>query len=358
MFALKQILKTQKNFIKLYNKNSTNFLKSNKFNFSEVIPSNSTGEEETPISKIPKNLDELILKNSNHTKEEIAISKKIGTDLYLNQEKLNTIENSGFYFNELDQRINFTTKGMTNWRLNYLKNMRLLEDYDNIFREFLQNCARFDTYGIDLNCEPRLAEMIKIKLRELKKFSFNLEVNTIKIRQSYKILRMEIFKNINIDRSLNTDFDQKSFSNFNMGLGNMVVANQKGEDYSLAQNQKPFVLACTMLVQSPMRLAIFNQNLSKEFKLRDEEVLDYVVRFETEMNYSDFTWILPTQNKPSRMKFTKITDFNNVLRGNPYFLEDFELGNDPDRRFHYMARDEKSDEDALNYLKKMAEEGY
>jgi len=357
MFGIKNILKSQKNFINYGHKNFKNLPNLTKFKFSEVIPSSNSTEEENTISKVSRNLDELILKNTNHTKEEIAISQKLGIDLYLNQEKLQVIENSGFYFNELDNKINFARKGTNNWRFKYLKNMGLIEEYDDIFREFLQNCARIDTYGLDLTCEPRLAEMIKIKLYELKKFSFNLEVNTIKIRQNHKLLRMEILKNVNIDRSQNEDFSNLSFSNVNIGLGNMIVANKKGEDYSFAQNKKPFILACTMLIQSPMRLAIFNQNLSKEFKFRDEEVLDYVVRFETEMSYSDFTWILPTQNKPSRMKFTKITDFNNVLRGNPYFLEKFDLENS-EKRFDYMTRDAKSDEDALSYLKDRQLNGY
>ena len=352
MFCFKNILKSQKNSIHF---NTQKLLNLNKFRFSEVVPS-STNEENT-ISNVSRNLDELILKNSNHTKEEIAISQKLGSDLFLNQEKLQVIENSGFYFNELDNKINFEGKGISGWRLKYLKNMGLLNEYDDIFREFLQNCARLDNFGIDLNCEPRLAHMIKIKLQELKRFSFNLDVNTIKIRQNYKLLRIEILKNINIDRSFNGEFSKFNFGNYNMGLSNMVVAHERGEDHSLAQNQKPFILACTMLIQSPMRLAIFNQNLSKEFKYRDEEVLDYVVRFETEMNYSDFTWILPTQNKPSRIKFTKITDFNNVLRGNPYFLDQFDLENS-EKRFNYMTKDNKSDEDALNYLKELSSNGY
>jgi hypothetical protein len=353
MFVIKNILKSQKNLNHLTKTKFTNFTK---FKFSEVIPSSNSHEENT-LLKVSRNLDELILKNSNHTKEEIAVSQKLGADLYLNQEKLQVIENSGFYFNELDNKLNFKSIGSKNWRYKYLENMCLIEEYDDLFREFLQNCAKCDTFGIDLNCEPRLAEMIKIKLRELKKFSFNLEVNTIKIRQNHKLLRMEILKNINIDRSQNEDFSRLSFSKVNTGLANMVVANQKGEDYSFAQKQKPFILACTMLVQSPMRLAIFNQNLSKEFKLRDEDVLDYVVRFETQMTYSDFTWILPTQNKPSRLKFTKITDFNNILRGNPYFLESFDLENS-EKRFDYMSKDVKSDEEALSYLRDRSSKGY
>lgn len=341
-------------FIGFFNQSQKNIIPVS-YKFSEVVPQNES--EENNVQRAAKNLDELVLKNSNHTNEEIQIAQKLGSDLYLNQEKLSVIENSGFYFNELDSKINFAGKGQTGWRLKYLKNMGLLEEYDNIFREFLQNCARLDGNGINLICEPRLAELIKSKLLELKKFSFNLDVNDIKIRQNYKLLRMEILKNINIDRSLNDNFANKSFSRSNMLLGNMTVANQSGEDYSFAQNQKPFILACTMLVQSPMRLSIFNQNLSKEFKFRDEEVLDYVVRFETEMTYSDFTWVMPTQNKPSRMKFTKITDFNNVLRGNPYFLEKLDLEN-PEIRYDYMTNDAKSDEDALNYLKELQAKGY
>jgi len=136
---------------------------------------------------------------------------------------------------------------------------------------------------------------------------------------------MKIYKNLFIDRRLNGDFSKQMFTKIPTGLAPLVIVKEKGIDYSLALNKKPFILATTMLIRTPMKLNIWNQNHSKEFKINEEKINEYVVRFETQMTYSDFTWILPTQNKPSRNKDTKITDFNNVLRGNPYFKEKYDL---------------------------------
>jgi len=335
---------------------SKHFLKLNKFHltknffnilpkrFSEVVPTTNNQQE----INIPKSFDELIYKNSSLTAEEIANSQKLGVDLFLNQQKLSVIENSGYYFNNLD-KLNLKINSEEGWRLNYLKNMGLLNEYDDIFREFLQNSARLDENGLNLFVEPRLAEFMKLKLLELKNFGFNLEVNTIKIRQNYRILRMEIYKNLFIDRNLNGDYSKYSFSKVPTGLASMIIAKIQGEDYSIVQNKKPFILATTMLVQSPMKMSVWNQNQSKEFKLKDQEIYEYVVRFETQMNYSDFGWILPTQNKPSRIKDTKITDFNNILRGNPYFAEKYDLVDDS-LRYKYMVKDSKLDEEAKEYF--------
>jgi len=339
MFSTRNLLKLTK--LNPFNKNlNFKFIK----RFSEIVPSATRQEKE-----IPQTLDELIYKNSSLTAEEIATSQRLGVDLFLNQQKLSVIENSGFYFNSANNNLNLSAQAQEGWRLKYLKNMNLLLEYDDLFREFIQNCARVDTEGIDICAEPRLADFMINKILELKSYGFNLEINTIKIRQSHKILRMEIYKNLFIDRKLNADYSKYNFSKVPTGLATTVVAKEPGKDYSIALNKKPFILATTMLVQSPIKLCVWNQNQSKEFKLMEQDVYEYVVRFETQMTYSDFGWILPTQNKPSRMNDTKITDFNNVLRGNPYFADKFDLI-DENLRYKYMVKDSKLDEDVKEII--------
>jgi len=65
-----------------------------------------------------------------------------------------------------------------------------------------------------------------------------------------------------------------------------------------------------------MKLYVQNQNFSQVlFGSTDDELVKNVVRFETNLRWSDLLKILPVQNKPS---FDwKITDFNNVLNENP-----------------------------------------
>lgn len=340
MFSTRNLINRLTKFNPL-NKN-LNFILNKRF--SEVVPSATPQEKE-----VPKTLDELIYKNSSLTPEEIATSQRLGVDLFLNQQKLSVIENSGYYFNSLDNKLNLSASAEEGWRLKYLKNMNLLLEYDDLFREFIQNSARLDFNGIDLVAEPRFGEFMKGKLLELKNYGFNLEIDTIKIRQNYKILRMEIYKNLSIDRKLNGVYGNYLFSKVPTGLAPLVVAKELGKDYSIALNKKPFILATTMLVQSPIKLCIWNQNHTKEFKLKEQDVHEYVVRFETQMTYSDFGWILPIQNKPSRLRDTKITDFNNVLRGNPYFAENFDLI-DSNLRYKYMVKDAKLDQEVKEVI--------
>jgi hypothetical protein len=145
-------------------------------------------------------------------------------------------------------------------------------------------------------------------------------------------------------------YNNYKFSKIWTPLAPLVVAREIGNDSSIFTDPKPFILATTMLVQTPMKMAVFNQNMSRKVHGRaEEEKINYVVRFETEMNYSDFTWILPTQNKPKRLRSTKITDINNIMRGNPYFLNKFDLVNEVDR-YRYMKKSEILDENIRRFI--------
>ena len=67
-----------------------------------------------------------------------------------------------------------------------------------------------------------------------------------------------------------------------------------------------------------MKLFVMNQNYSKIlFGNDNSETTKNVVRFETNLRWSEFLDILPTQNKPPR--HWKITDYNNLMNENPFF---------------------------------------
>ena len=85
----------------------------------------------------------------------------------------------------------------------------------------------------------------------------------------------------------------------------------------LNYNHNPYVVAATLMIESPMKLYVQNQNFSSVlFGSTDEELVKNVVRVETQVRWLDIFKILPTTNKP---QFGwKITDFNNVLNENPY----------------------------------------
>lgn len=73
-----------------------------------------------------------------------------------------------------------------------------------------------------------------------------------------------------------------------------------------------------MLIESPMKLFVQNQNYSKVlFGSNDGELVKNVVRFETQARWLDiFKLPFNLENRPDRL--WKITDFNNVLNENPY----------------------------------------
>jgi len=80
---------------------------------------------------------------------------------------------------------------------------------------------------------------------------------------------------------------------------------------------KPYIVAATVLVESPMKLFVQNQNFSSVlFGSTDEELVKNVVRIETQVRWLDLFKILDLNNKPNFG--WKITDFNNVLNENPY----------------------------------------
>jgi hypothetical protein len=193
--------------------------------------------------------------------------------------------------------------------------------------------------------------VVQANLNSIKSLGYQLEIDTLTTRQEYSVLRLEVYKNLKINRYENKSHNNYTFSKIKSPLGDIAVAHPKNEDVSFAKDQKPFILATTMRVKSPMKIAIYNQNMSKKvYGDIEDQTIDYVVRFETQMTYSDFTWILPNPNKPSRLRLTKITDFNNMLRGNPYFYKNTWDLLDDKARYNYMTKDSKADENAYFLL--------
>ena len=83
-------------------------------------------------------------------------------------------------------------------------------------------------------------------------------------------------------------------------------------------SHKPFVLAVTALIESPMKLCVMNQDFSSVlFGSQDTDSVKNVVRFEAEIRWLDFFKAGPFDNKQAFE--WKMTDFNNVLNENPYF---------------------------------------
>ena len=86
----------------------------------------------------------------------------------------------------------------------------------------------------------------------------------------------------------------------------------------LDEDYKPYNVAVTALIESPMKLYVQNQNYSSILLGNDNsEMVKNVVRFEANLRWSDLVDVLPTDNKPE--KRWKITDWNNLMNENKHF---------------------------------------
>ena len=90
----------------------------------------------------------------------------------------------------------------------------------------------------------------------------------------------------------------------------------------LDSTHKPYLVAFTVLIESPMKFYVPNQNYSKILFGDDgQDAVKNVVRFEANLRWLDLVKVLPVDNKP--LIEWRITDFNNVLNENSPFGRKF-----------------------------------
>ena len=251
--------------------------------------------------------------------------------------------------------------------LKYLINMNLAREYSDILREFLQALARQDEHTLDLVAEPNLVDVVTKNLDELRKNGYIIELEHLKIENNIsQVLDWRIYKNLRIRREdnptslesynknkalydssinsnnyasidnsgmneyakssmkdnvdINTDKNKAPAMKFDRLFGDkLIIGRHIGEDKSFFDNNKPIILSSILKIKTPMKLVIYNQNYSKKiFGKNENDDMEYVIKYETELSYSDMCWITPTVNKNSRLRQTRIVDFNNVLNGNNF----------------------------------------
>ena len=144
----------------------------------------------------------------------------------------------------------------------------------------------------------------------------NLTVEQPKI----KLLKVELSHGVSVERNLNapaSEYTSHKSSLLGAPLTTYVPKNDTRSFLDhLDSNHKPYVIAATVLIESPMKLYVQNQNFSSIlFGSNDEETVKNVVRFEANVRWMDLFKILPVENKPPFP--WKITDINNVLNENP-----------------------------------------
>lgn len=139
---------------------------------------------------------------------------------------------------------------------------------------------------------------------------------------SIKVLKVEINHGLNVERNQNgTKNDYTvSKSSFLGAPTNYYVPTSDSRHVldNLETSRRPYCIAVTVLIESPMKMFVQNQNYSKIlFGSNDTELVKNVVRFEANVKWTDLLRVLPVDNKPS-LKW-KITDFNNLMNENPHF---------------------------------------
>ena len=140
-----------------------------------------------------------------------------------------------------------------------------------------------------------------------------------------EILDVEISYGLNVDRNTNLPEDAYTISKSTlMGAPLTTYTSKKSDNRSifdtLDRDHKPYLIAVTALIHSPMKLYVWNQNRSKIlFGSDDKEPVKNVVKFEANVKWTEFLRILPVHNKRLLSRAWKITDYNNVMNENPYF---------------------------------------
>lgn len=136
-----------------------------------------------------------------------------------------------------------------------------------------------------------------------------------------KLLKVEIHNGVNVERQNNQPASEYNVKRSTLLGVPQTLYQPKNDTRSFLDHldgkHQPYVIAATVLIESPMKLFVQNQNYSKVlFGSNDHETVKNVVRFETQARWLDLVKVLNVQNKPDRV--WKVTDYNNILNENPY----------------------------------------
>ena len=137
-----------------------------------------------------------------------------------------------------------------------------------------------------------------------------------------KVLKVEVSHGLQVDRSSNGNIEDYDVTETTLLGQKCTYYVPKGDQSDVidgfAYGRKPYCVAITCAIESPMKLFVQNQNYSKILLGSDNmEPAKNIVRFETNLAWTDLADILPTiQKKPHPWI---ITDYNNLMNENPYF---------------------------------------
>ena len=248
---------------------------------------------------------------------------RIGVDTVFSKQKHAYVLTFPWNFDEIIDEFQAKYPEKTGFWSTYVKNSESLVEFNDLYRRFHQACALHDPEGIDAYCEPRLAQAVNESLDRIHFHGLDIEMANLTVTQpSIKVLKVEIAHGLNVDRDTNGNAEdwtttESSFYGAPCTYYTPVKDERSIFDF-LDETKKPYNVAVTALIESPMKLYVQNQNFSSILLGNDnDETVKNVVRFETNLRWSDLYDLVPTENKPE--KRWKITDWNNLMNENKHF---------------------------------------
>ena len=259
----------------------------------------------------------------NEIETEDARNMRLGIDTKFDKHQHSYVLSFPWNFDEIISKSEMRAQDDLGYWEDFMQNSGCLVDFNNLFREFHQFCALPEPVGIRRVCEPRLAEQVNAAVERIRLRGLGIEMANLTVHQpNIKLLKCELTHGLSVDRDQNGQAADWDVSHDTIMGAPVQYYTSKANPPSFWDNfdsgRKPYCIAMTCLIESPMKLYVQNQNYSKVlFGSTNQETVKNVVRFEANVFWSDMVNFLPVNNKP-HMKW-KITDFNDLMDGNKQF---------------------------------------
>ena len=143
----------------------------------------------------------------------------------------------------------------------FARNSGAFYEFNTLFREFHQFCALYDAEGIERICEGRLATAVNESLQRIHFHGLDVEMANLTVEQpGMEILKVEITHGLDVERNENGSAQDWVETQSSM-LGapcTYYTPAQDNRDLLDGIGAKPYCVAVTALIDSPMKLFVQN----------------------------------------------------------------------------------------------------
>ena len=215
-------------------------------------------------------------------------NKKLGVDMKFSEQKHAYVLSFPWNFQEIIADYEHSATKIAEgsfWHKFVFNNAHY--EINKLFREFHQACALPDYLWLDQICEGKLSNYVKESVRRIHFHGLDIEMANLTVEQpKIKLLKVEVSHGISLERGSNQPASEYEITkNSIMGAPQTVYVPKNDKRHfldHLDSNHRPYVVAATVMIESPMKLFVKNQNHSAVlFGSNDEEQVKNVVRFET-----------------------------------------------------------------------------